>query len=183
MIKFIIFIVILIFIFNIVNKFILQLMYQNLVFIIIFIFLLNFPLNNLNYWVKIYYFFGCDFYSIGLILLRFWIMSLMILIREIFLVKLNYFYYINILNFLLIFLIICFLTINLILFYIFFESRLIPVFMLIMGWGHQVDRIQAGVYIIIYTILGSFPLLIIIIFIYIRENLLILDLLEIRILN
>jgi len=46
-------------------------------------------------------------------------------------------------------------------FYIFFEVRLIPIFILIMGWGYQPERINASMYILIYTIFASLPLLII----------------------
>jgi NADH-ubiquinone oxidoreductase chain 4 len=48
------------------------------------------------------------------------------------------------------------------LFYLFFEATLIPTLMLIMGWGYQPERIQAGVYILFYTLAASLPLLIII---------------------
>jgi NADH-ubiquinone oxidoreductase chain 4 len=55
---------------------------------------------------------------------------------------------------------------NIIIFYISFESSLIPTLLLIIGWGYQPERIQAGVYIILYTIAASLPLLIRILFIY-----------------
>lgn len=44
-------------------------------------------------------------------------------------------------------------------FYILFESCLIPTFILVIGWGYQPERIQAGIYIILYTVVGSLPLL------------------------
>lgn len=165
------------------NKFILQMIYQNLIFLVFIVILFNFPINNLNYWIKLYYFLGCDFISLRLILLTLWIISLIVLIRGKNIININYYMYINILNIILIFLFLCFLTINLILFYIFFESRLIPVFLLIMGWGYQIDRIQAGYYIIIYTLVGSLPLLILIIYIYKLRNSLIIDILEVKIFN
>lgn len=49
---------------------------------------------------------------------------------------------------------------NLILFYILFEASLIPIFIIILRWGNQPERLQAGTYILIYTILSSLPLLI-----------------------
>lgn len=52
---------------------------------------------------------------------------------------------------------------NFIIFYILFEASLIPTFILILGWGNQPERIQAGIYILIYTILASVPLLIILV--------------------
>lgn len=47
-------------------------------------------------------------------------------------------------------------------FYIFFEASLIPTLFLILGWGYQPERLQAGLYLIMYTITASLPLLIII---------------------
>lgn len=167
MIKFLLILIRLGFIFNLVNYYLVQFFLQNLFFLIVFIFLLNFPLNNFIIWSKIYYYLGCDINSLGLILLRFWILSLIVIVRlNRFFNFITYLNYLNILIIILLFLILCFLSINLILFYIFFESRLIPVFILIMGWGFQVDRIQAGFYIILYTLLGSLPLFITIIYIY-----------------
>lgn len=58
-----------------------------------------------------------------------------------------------------------FRTINLFLFYLYFESRLIPTLFLILGWGYQPERLQAGLYLLFYTLLASLPLLISIFFI------------------
>ena len=55
---------------------------------------------------------------------------------------------------------------NIITFYIAFEASLIPTLLLVLGWGYQPERLQAGAYLIIYTITASLPLLIRIIFIY-----------------
>lgn len=59
-------------------------------------------------------------------------------------------------------LILTFSTSNLFLFYLFFEATLIPTLILIVGWGYQPERVQAGVYILFYTLAASLPLLIII---------------------
>ena len=48
---------------------------------------------------------------------------------------------------------------RLIRFYIFFELSLIPTLVIILGWGAQPERIRAGSYLIIYTLIGSLPLL------------------------
>ena len=48
---------------------------------------------------------------------------------------------------------------NLLLFYFFFEVSLIPTFLLIMGWGYQVERVQSVFYFILYTVFASLPLL------------------------
>lgn len=47
-----------------------------------------------------------------------------------------------------------------ILFYIRFEVTLLPTLLLVLGWGYQPERIQAGIYILFYTLLGSLPLLV-----------------------
>jgi NADH-ubiquinone oxidoreductase chain 4 len=59
-----------------------------------------------------------------------------------------------------------FRRIGLLSFYIFFESRLIPTLFLILGWGYQPERIQAGIYLLFYTLLASLPLLVGILFVY-----------------
>lgn len=51
-------------------------------------------------------------------------------------------------------------------FFIFFELSLIPTLIIILGWGIQPERIRAGSYLMIYTIIGAVPLLLSIIFSY-----------------
>lgn len=63
---------------------------------------------------------------------------------------------------LLIILILCFRALNIFIFYIWFEASLIPTIALIIIWGYQPERIQASIYLIIYTIIASLPLLVII---------------------
>jgi len=53
-----------------------------------------------------------------------------------------------------------FLLVNTVIFYIFFEISLIPTLILVIGWGYQPERLQAGLYIMLYTIRASLPLLI-----------------------
>ena len=57
-------------------------------------------------------------------------------------------------------LLLTFIRNSVILFYILFEASLIPTLLLILGWGYQPERLQAGLYLIIYTIIASLPLLI-----------------------
>lgn len=63
-----------------------------------------------------------------------------------------------------------FVTDNLLLMYIIFEASLIPTFYLILSWGYQPERLQAGVYFIIYTIVASLPLLMCILTIKVGVN-------------
>lgn len=76
----------------------------------------------------------------------------------------------------LILLVILFLTfsvINFLVFYIFFERRLVPVLLIIFKWGKYYDRQEAGKYLLIYTLFASFPFLLILINIYIDNGTLI----------
>jgi len=65
------------------------------------------------------------------------------------------------------FVILCFVTTNLFFFYIFFESVLIPMFLLIGSWGSRERKMNAAYYLVIYTIFGSFFLLFGILYLYI----------------
>lgn len=56
-------------------------------------------------------------------------------------------------------LILAFIRKSLLGFYIFFELSLIPTLVIILGWGAQPERIRAGSYLMIYTLIGSLPLL------------------------
>jgi NADH-ubiquinone oxidoreductase chain 4 len=49
-------------------------------------------------------------------------------------------------------------------FYVFFEVSLLPLIFIILGWGYQVERLQASFYLFIYTIFGSMPFLLVIFF-------------------
>nr|YP_010400368.1 NADH dehydrogenase subunit 4 [Drupina grossularia]UQS76067.1 NADH dehydrogenase subunit 4 [Drupina grossularia] len=59
-------------------------------------------------------------------------------------------------------LVITFLVSSSLLFYFMFEASLIPTLLLILGWGYQPERLQAGMYMMIYTVAASLPLLLII---------------------
>nr|YP_009471516.1 NADH dehydrogenase subunit 4 [Tesseropora rosea]AVH80313.1 NADH dehydrogenase subunit 4 [Tesseropora rosea] len=110
-------------------------------------------------------FFGLDTLSWFLILLTFWIIMLMHLSSHGY--KLYNFYYQKfclILMMMMILLFMTFSTLDLLTFYIFFEGSLIPIYLLIMGWGYQPERLQAGIYLLLYTIFASLPLLISVIF-------------------
>nr|WOA01884.1 NADH dehydrogenase subunit 4 [Drosophila melanogaster] len=134
-------------------------MVQIMMFFISFIFLL---MNNfMNYWSEISYFLGCDMLSYGLILLSLWICSLMLLASEMINKHNNYknLFLLNIIVLLLL-LILTFSSMSLFMFYLFFESSLIPTLFLILGWGYQPERLQAGLYLLFYTLLVSLPMLI-----------------------
>ena len=63
-----------------------------------------------------------------------------------------------------------FTILDLFLFYIFFESILIPMFLLIVVWGSRNRKIKAALYFFIYTLVGSLLMLVAIIDIYIKTG-------------
>lgn len=144
-------------------------MVQIILFLIIFLFI------NLTIYLGSYcnlrYIYSCDIISYGLIMLRIWICTLIIIASEN-LYKYNFYvgFFIFNLIFLLIMLFLTFSRINLFIFYLFFEGRLIPTLMLIIGWGYQPERIQAGIYLLFYTLFVSLPLLMGIFYIYNKSN-------------
>nr|YP_010946981.1 NADH dehydrogenase subunit 4 [Symplocodes ridleyi]WGO57738.1 NADH dehydrogenase subunit 4 [Symplocodes ridleyi] len=118
-------------------------------------------------WGGISYLFGCDYMSFGLILLSLWICSLMIMASESVLYY-NFFpsFFLVMVLLLMIMLYCAFGSMSLFSFYLFFESSLIPTLFLILGWGYQPERVQAGIYLLFYTLLASLPMLICILYLY-----------------
>lgn len=55
-----------------------------------------------------------------------------------------------------------FLISGVILFFVFFEAGLIPLAVIILGWGHQPERLQACIRFALYTVVGSLPMFVII---------------------
>nr|YP_010988402.1 NADH dehydrogenase subunit 4 [Chibiraga houshuaii]WOR75489.1 NADH dehydrogenase subunit 4 [Chibiraga houshuaii] len=144
-------------------------MIQMILFLMMFLFMnLNMNLLNFN---NLSYMFGCDFISFGLILLSIWICVMMIMASENLLKKKFYesFFLSNVII-LLGFLYLTFSTMNLFMFYLFFESSLIPTLMLIVGLGYQPERIQAGAYLLFYTMFASLPLLLGVMYMYMEMN-------------
>lgn len=108
-----------------------------------------------------------DVISSVLVTLRIWIAAIIIIASS----KILYesrnpklFTRLNII--LLIILINCFSASRIISFYIWFEASLIPTMLLIMTWGYQPERIQARIYLILYTVTASLPILVIFCIIY-----------------
>nr|QLY90014.1 NADH dehydrogenase subunit 4 [Phaonia perdita] len=134
-------------------------MVQVMLFLLSFIFILMNMYSN--YFMTISYMFGCDTLSYGLILLSLWIISLMLMASEL-IYKLNNYVNLFMMNIilLLIMLVLTFSSMSLMMFYLFFESSLIPTLFLILGWGYQPERLQAGIYLLFYTLLVSMPMLI-----------------------
>nr|YP_010620353.1 NADH dehydrogenase subunit 4 [Ethope himachala]WAX37329.1 NADH dehydrogenase subunit 4 [Ethope himachala] len=140
-----------------------MMMMMSLMFIIITVNIMNFC--NLSFML------GCDIISYGLIMLSIWISFLMIMSSESLLRDKFYSeFFLIVIIMLLIMLYLSFSVMNLFLFYLFFESSLIPILILIIGWGYQPERIQAGLYLLLYTLFASLPLLLSIFYIYSMIN-------------
>nr|YP_009442067.1 NADH dehydrogenase subunit 4 [Japananus hyalinus]ARA90985.1 NADH dehydrogenase subunit 4 [Japananus hyalinus] len=116
-----------------------------------------------NYFSVISYFMGLDSFSYSLITLSLLISSLMIISMS-YMKNFCSFFFINFL--LLMFLVLIFVCMNIMYMYISFEFVLIPLVMLIMGWGYQPERLMAGMYLFFYTIFVSLPLLMLIMYMY-----------------
>nr|AMW68105.1 NADH dehydrogenase subunit 4 [Xanthostigma gobicola] len=143
------------------------LIFNNLILIFFFFFFYSY----MNY-SSLSYFFGMDKMSYLLNFLSFWIMFMMFLISElIYLNKNNEKLFSLIVLLLTFFLVLSFSSLTFFGFYIFFESSLVFTLLLILGWGYQPERLQAGVYMLFYTLIVSLPLLIMIIYLYKNYNL------------
>nr|WEW63533.1 NADH dehydrogenase subunit 4 [Galegeeska rufescens] len=108
-----------------------------------------------------------DALSIPLLILTTWLLPLMLMASQYHLKSETLTRkktYISMLVLLQLFLIITFSASELILFYIMFEATLIPTLVIITRWGNQTERLNAGIYFLFYTLLGSLPLLIALVF-------------------
>nr|YP_009002512.1 NADH dehydrogenase subunit 4 [Engaeus lyelli]CDL72551.1 NADH dehydrogenase subunit 4 [Engaeus lyelli] len=123
-----------------------------------------FFLLSLNH--DFYFFFsghslGVDHLSLILMCLSVWIMMLMIFASSAVKKFNNHPSMFLIVNLILLFvLVLTFCSTDYLLFYVSFESSLVPMFILILGWGYQPERVQAGVYMLFYTLFASLPLLV-----------------------
>nr|YP_004564570.1 NADH dehydrogenase subunit 4 [Locusta migratoria tibetensis]ADO20005.1 NADH dehydrogenase subunit 4 [Locusta migratoria manilensis]AEW48520.1 NADH dehydrogenase subunit 4 [Locusta migratoria]ADI24721.1 NADH dehydrogenase subunit 4 [Locusta migratoria tibetensis]AEW48533.1 NADH dehydrogenase subunit 4 [Locusta migratoria]AEW48546.1 NADH dehydrogenase subunit 4 [Locusta migratoria] len=133
---------------------------HSLIFLLSFIFMISlYSYSDLS---MISYYFGVDFYSFMLILLSLWICCLMITASSsIYFSSYHPNFFVFVVLLLLIMLFCSFSSLNLFSFYIFFESSLVPTLFLILGWGYQPERLQAGVYLMFYTLVASLPLLLV----------------------
>nr|UGS80134.1 NADH dehydrogenase subunit 4 [Acantholachesilla sp. AcspLA] len=139
--------------------------YLQLIFLVI-MFLFMMEMNYFDFFCSVSYMFGLDLMSYVLIILSIWICFLMISSSEKIIFKNYGKYFMLLIVFLFMFLLLSFYSMNMFLFYMFFESSLIPTFLLILGWGYQVERIQASIYLLLYTLVSSLPLLLMIFYMY-----------------
>nr|UDN41906.1 NADH dehydrogenase subunit 4 [Stichopus naso] len=123
--------------------------------------------SNANSWSFLSYHFAVDSLSAPLIVLSCWLAPLCFLAQNMLKNKSksdqNNFLLLS--STIIIFLILTFSSLNILSFFICFEATLIPTLVIITRWGANVERLQAGTYFLFYTLFGSLPLLISIIFI------------------
>nr|UZC78745.1 NADH dehydrogenase subunit 4 [Aquatica leii] len=119
------------------------------------------------YFSSISYFLGCDYLTFFMVLLSFWICVLMLMASGNIYVYNNFSLFFSfVILFLLIFLFLTFCSMNMFVFYLFFEMSLIPTLLLILGWGYQPERFQAGMYMFMYTLFGPFPMMVSLFYLY-----------------
>ncbi len=106
--------------------------------------------------------FELDYISSSLILLSIWIIILCYLSRQNLINQPGSNRFRFLLISLLFFLVVSFSLDRFFLFYLSFECRIIPITFLILGWGYQPERVQAGLYLVFYTLVASLPLLLLI---------------------
>nr|AIW80886.1 NADH dehydrogenase subunit 4 [Cheirogaleus medius] len=126
--------------------------------------LLNQTDNNSNNFSPTFF---SDSLSSPLLMLTVWLLPLMIMASQHHLMKETWMrkkLYLSMLVFLQVFLIMTFTATELILFYILFEATLIPTLIIITRWGNQTERLNAGLYFLFYTLIGSLPLLVALIY-------------------
>nr|QGT77317.1 NADH dehydrogenase subunit 4 [Tenuipotamon yuxiense] len=115
------------------------------------------------------YMFGMDYLSYIMVYLSIWVGGLVMLASESVKNKKKFHFSFIVVNLvLLLFLMITFSSVSYLIFYISFEASLIPTLILILGWGYQPERIQAGVYMLFYTLAMSLPLLVCLLCVYFK---------------
>jgi len=118
--------------------------------------------NQTKVWKHVRLKLGVDSLSAPLIILRCWLAPLCFLAKKILkkTTKKTQKKFLFLTSFIIIFLILTFSSLNIISFFICFEATLIPTLILITRLGAKVERLQAGLYFLFYTLFGSLPLLI-----------------------
>nr|YP_010692660.1 NADH dehydrogenase subunit 4 [Notobitus meleagris]WBV80535.1 NADH dehydrogenase subunit 4 [Notobitus meleagris] len=120
-----------------------------------------------SYFINMSYGLGLDLVSYCMVFLTIYISFLMIMASASIKFVNNYMAeFVMVVLLLLFILMLTFSTTNLFMFYLYFESSMIPTLFLIFGWGYQPERFMSGLYLLFYTLFASFPLLLSIFYIY-----------------
>lgn len=107
--------------------------------------------------------FNKNFLKLSLVVLSFWVFQYMVVSNEIGKGRL----FSLCCRLLLITIIIFFLCQKRVTFYVFFELRLIPTLIIVFFFGYQPEKLQARIYLLLYTVFSSLPLLLV----FIRNSL------------
>nr|YP_010258385.1 NADH dehydrogenase subunit 4 [Tonoscolex birmanicus]AGW95958.1 NADH dehydrogenase subunit 4 [Tonoscolex birmanicus] len=111
--------------------------------------------------------YSSDMMTSSLSILTMWVAAMMILAStKIYYLKQHSKFFVMSVVILTSVLVMCFNSSNIFMFYIWFEASLIPTMALIMVWGYQPERLQASMYLMIYTVTASLPMLVAICKIY-----------------
>ena len=105
----------------------------------------------------VFYFWGFEitFISLNLIFLNLFVTFIIVLRRFSFLSERKFLR--NLIFLRIIILILFFRVDSVINFYFFMEFSLVPVFFIVLGWGYQPERLRAGIWIFLYTVLSAIP--------------------------
>nr|QBG38536.1 NADH dehydrogenase subunit 4 [Acropyga acutiventris] len=140
--------------------------FYNIIYLLSFKFLFMFMFKD-EIWVNLGLYFGLDFFSFFMLILSFWIMGLVFMVIQLedggsggSIKSFDYNKKLLMFLFLLLILVIFFSSLNLLLFYLMFELSLIPMFIMIVYWGMNFERLSAAYYLLMYTMFISLPLLI-----------------------
>nr|ATX68931.1 NADH dehydrogenase subunit 4 [Phataginus tricuspis] len=124
--------------------------------------LYHYDCTNMNFSLT----FFLDPLSAPLLVLTTWLLPLMLMASQSHLYNENLNrkkLFINLLIILQTMLVMTFSSSEMIMFYILFETTLVPTLIIITRWGNQTERLNAGYYFLFYTMVGSLPLLVILI--------------------
>nr|BBB15931.1 NADH dehydrogenase subunit 4 [Apis cerana] len=129
----------------------------NLIMIILW---LNLPWFNWIEWINIFCNLSFNKYSYGLMMLTMWIFGLIFKSN-------NMGTHCLLMNLMLmISLMLVFMSMNLLVFYLFYEFGLLLIFYMVVKWGYSENRWLSGFYLMFYTMIFSLPMLYIIYYLY-----------------
>nr|ARR27607.1 NADH dehydrogenase subunit 4 [Apis cerana] len=129
----------------------------NLIMIILW---LNLPWFNWIEWINIFCNLSFNKYSYGLMMLTMWIFGLIFM-------SLNMGTHCLLMNLMLmISLMLVFMSMNLLVFYLFYEFGLLLIFYMVVKWGYSENRWLSGFYLMFYTMIFSLPMLYIVYYLY-----------------
>nr|ABX61103.1 NADH dehydrogenase subunit 4 [Abispa ephippium] len=128
------------------------------VFLGSYLFMSTSIINN-SIWVKINWIFSVDFYGLYLLIMSFWIMGIMELVKKDSLMQFMCLI-------LMMSLLLSFGTLNMLILYFMFEFSLLPIFFLIQFKGYSYERFESMMYMLFFTIIMSIPFMMVMMSMY-----------------